>query len=89
MTGLALDNRKQIGYAWHADMRWLIVVGAIETLTDLADAAGYLWNIRDRDLRLAEPSKGYRIVSTRENVKGLTQTPRRRQLRGTAKDDTP
>jgi DNA-damage-inducible protein D len=57
-TRIALFQKKEIRKTLHADEWWFVIVDVVAALTDSANPAGYLKDMRRRDAALAEALKG-------------------------------
>jgi len=57
-TRIALFQKKEIRKTLHADEWWFVIVDVVAALTDSANPAGYLKDMRRRDPTLAEALKG-------------------------------
>jgi DNA-damage-inducible protein D len=57
-TRIALFQKKEIRKTLHADEWWFVIVDVVAALTDSADPAGYLKDMRRRDPALADALKG-------------------------------
>jgi len=58
MTELVLFERKQVRRAWHGEAWWFVIVDVVAALTDSANPAGYLKDMRRRDPVLGDIFKG-------------------------------
>lgn len=57
-TRIALFQKKEIRKTLHADEWWFVIVDVVAALTDSANPAGYLKDMRRRDPALADALKG-------------------------------
>ena len=57
-TRIALFQKKEIRKTLHADEWWFVIVDVVVALTDSANPAGYLRDMRRRDPALADALKG-------------------------------
>ena len=57
-TRIALFQKKEIRKTLHADEWWFVIVDVVAALTNSANPAGYLKDMRRRDPTLAEALKG-------------------------------
>lgn len=57
-TRIALFQKKEIRKTLHADEWWFVIVDVVAALTDSSNPAGYLKDMRRRDVALAETHKG-------------------------------
>jgi hypothetical protein len=58
MNNLVLFEEKQVRRVWHEEEWWFVITDVIAVLTDFADPAGYLRDMRRRDVELGALSKG-------------------------------
>lgn len=57
-TRIALFQKKEVRKTLHASERWFVIVDVVAVLTDSANPAGYLRDMRKRDRSLSELFKG-------------------------------
>ena len=57
-TRIALFQKKEIRKSLHGDEWWFVIVDVVAALTDSANPAGYLKDMRKRDPALADALKG-------------------------------
>ena len=63
-TRIALFQKKEIRKTLHADEWWFVIVDVVAALTDSANPAGYLKDMRRRDPALAAALKGEGQIAT-------------------------
>ena len=63
-TRIALFQKKEIRKTLHADEWWFVIVDVVAALTDSANPAGYLKDMRRRDPTLADaPELAHRMAA--------------------------
>ena len=63
-TRIAFFQKKEIRKTLHADEWWFVIVDVVAALTDSANPAGYLKDMRRRDAALADALKGGWQIAT-------------------------
>ncbi len=58
MSHLVLFEQKQVRRVWHGEAWWFVIVDIVAALTDSANPAGYLKDMRRRDASLGAVFKG-------------------------------
>jgi hypothetical protein len=58
MSELVLFEQKQVRRVWHGEAWWFVIVDVVAALTDSANPAGYLKDMRRRDPALGGAFQG-------------------------------